>query len=233
MRSYEAARGLFSFLAICSWAIIFVGGIIALAAGAALSSAIGGNPSVMKLLFALLPGAGISLVGLYGLAMVQMARAGVDGAEYAQQSLGVARQQLEVSREALTQGKQLAVSYAALKPLEAVGNDDPSQADIMTSRGDEAPSFANRPGDSAPPSDRAITPEVTAELPEPALQETVENLQASTAATELAAVNDEAATAPGEHIDGEWRVGDRRFQTEAHARSFASQLRTGKNGKLT
>ena len=67
MRSYEAARGLFSFLAICSWAIIIVGGLVALAAGTALSSGLSGNPSAMKLFLAFMPGAGISLVGLYGL----------------------------------------------------------------------------------------------------------------------------------------------------------------------
>ena len=88
MRSYEAARGLFSFLAVCSWGIIVVGGIVAVTAFAAVGSALGGSPGDMKLLLAALPGVGISLVGLYGLAMVQMARAGVDSAEYGQQSLG-------------------------------------------------------------------------------------------------------------------------------------------------
>lgn len=233
MRSYEAARGLFSFLAFCSWGIIIVGGIVALAAGGALSSGLGGNPSAMKLFFAFMPGAGISLVGLYGLAMVQMARAGVDSAEYGQQSLGLARQQLEVSREALTQGKQLAASYAALSPLETIGNDDQSTSETMTSHVDEAPSFANRPSDSTPPSDTTISAKATAELPEPAPQTTVEDLLASTDETDLATVSNEAATAPGEHIDGAWRVGDRRFQTEAHARSYASQLSSDKNEKLT
>jgi len=233
MRSYEAARGLFSFLAICSWAIIIVGGIVALVTGATIGSSFGGSPNAMALIFAFMPGAGISLVGLYGLAMVQMARAGVDSAEYGQQALGVARQQLEVSREALNQGRQLAGSYAALKPQQAARNDDHTQGEAPTHHVDEAPSFANRPSDSSTPSGTATAAKATTGLPEPALQTTLEDLQPTTKEMELATVNDEAATAPGEHIDGEWRVGDRRFQTEAHARSFASQLAADKNAKLT
>ena len=153
MRSYEAARGLFSFLGICSWGIIIVSGIVAMAATAAIGSAMGGNAAGMKLLLAALPGAGISLLGLYGLALVQMARAGVDSAEYGQQSLGVARQQLEVSRETLTQGKQLAASYAALKPQQMSGNTNHTQAEAMSHHVDEAPSFANHAGDSTLPSE--------------------------------------------------------------------------------
>ena len=233
MRSYEAARGLFSFLGICSWGIIIVGGIVAMAATAAIGSAMGGNAAGMKLLLAALPGAGISLLGLYGLALVQMARAGVDSAEYGQQSLGVARQQLEVSREALTQGKQLAASYAALKPQQMSGNTNHTQAEAMSHHVDEAPSFANHAGDSTLPSDIAIATKATAALPEPALQTTLEDLQASNEETELATVNTGAATAQVEYRNGMWHVGNRTFQSEAPARSYASQLGVNKNAKLT
>ena len=233
MRSYEAARGLFSFLALCSWGIIIVGGIVAIAAGAALSSALGGNPSAMKLVLAFMPGAGISLVGLYGLAMVQMARAGVDSAEYGQQALGVARQQLEVSQQALAQGKQLAASYAALKPQMPVENNNRIEVDEMANKVDEAPSFANRPSDSASPSNIAIAARATGELPVPAMQSTLEDLQTSSQQIELATLNDGAVTAQVEHRDGMWHVGSRTFQSEPPARNYASQLGVNKNAKLT
>jgi hypothetical protein len=233
MRSYEAARGLFSFLEVCSWGIIVIGGIVAVAAGAALSSGFGGNPSARALIFALMPGAGISLVGLYGLAMVQMARAGVDNAEYGQQALGVARQQLEVSREALTQGKQLPASYAALKPQQIGGNTNHTQAEAMSHHVDEAPSFANRPGDSTRPSDTKIAAQATAALPEPGLQTTAEDLLASAEEAELATVNNGAATEQVEYRNGMWHVGSRTFQSETPARSYASQLGVNKNAKLT
>ena len=233
MRSYEAARGLFSFLAFCSWGIIIVGGIVAMAATAAIGSAMGGNAAGMKLLLAALPGAGISLLGLYGLAMVQMARAGVDSAEYGQQSLGVARQQLEVSREALTQGKQLAASYAALKPQQMGGNTNHTQAEAKSHHVDEAPSFANRPGDSTRPLDTAIAAQATAALPEPGLQTTAEDLLARAEETELVPVSNKSTTGQVEYRNGMWHVGSRTFQSEAPARSYASQLGVNKNAKLT
>lgn len=233
MRSYEAARGLFSFLAVCSWGIIIVGGIVALAAGAALSSGLGGNPSVVKLLVAFMPGAGISFVGLYGLALVQMARAGVDNAEYGQQALGVARQQLEVSQQALAQGKQLAASYAALKPQQVAGSNNGATANETADQVHENPSFANRPGDSASPPNTAIAAKATSKLPEPAPEATLEDLQANPLETELAAVNGGAATAQVEYRKGMWHVGSRTFQSETPARNYASQLGVNKSAKFT
>ncbi|WP_411892846.1 hypothetical protein [Yoonia sp. SDW83-1] len=47
--------------------------------------------------------------------MVQMGRTGVDGAEYAQQALAVAREQLDLSKQVLAQGKQqITSSHAAV-----------------------------------------------------------------------------------------------------------------------
>jgi len=91
----------------------------------------------MQMLLAFLPGGAVSLVGLYGLAMVQMARAGVDSAEYGQQALHVSRQQLEVSRQALAQGKAMAMSYAQAPQLQqnstatdnTAANPEPSYSD--------------------------------------------------------------------------------------------------------
>lgn len=233
MRSYEAARGLFSFLAMCSWGIILVGGIVAFAAGAALSSGFGGNPNAITLIFAFMPGAGISLAGLYGLAIVQMARAGVDSAEYGQQALGVARQQLEVSQQALNQSKQLAASYAALTPQRAVGKNDHTQAKTMQHNAVEPPSFGNRPGDSIPASGATIAANAPPELPEPALQTTVEGVLGSAEEAELATVNNGAATAQVEYRKGMWHVGSRTFQSEIPARNYATQLGVNKNAKLT
>lgn len=100
MRSYEAARGLFSFLAICSWIVIVVGGIIALG-GMSAGSSFGRNAGAMQAVMGAAPGVILAMLGFFGLALVQMGRASVDSAEYGQQSLQVAREQLEVSKQSL------------------------------------------------------------------------------------------------------------------------------------
>lgn len=102
MRSYEAARSLFSFLGFCSWCVICVGGLVAIlgaSAASEMSSFYGGRASGGAILSGLVPGLAVSFLGFLGLATVQNGRATVDTAEYSQQMLKIARDQLEVSKQ--------------------------------------------------------------------------------------------------------------------------------------
>lgn len=101
MRSYQAARGYFSFLSFVSWAAILGGaGLGLLLAAAVAETSRFGNPTLAAFL-ASTPGLILAAVGLFGLIFVQSSRAAVDSAEYAQQALAVSRNQLEVSRQLL------------------------------------------------------------------------------------------------------------------------------------
>ena len=110
MRSYEAARSLFSFLAFCAWSVVVIGVLVALI-GAGGGSRYGGAGAG---LLAMVPGMGISIAGLLLLAFVQMGRAGVDTAEYTQQMLKISRDQLEVSQQAIKSTRQQFQSFAQL-----------------------------------------------------------------------------------------------------------------------
>ncbi len=114
MRSYDAARGYFSFLGFLAWAIIVVGGLITLSAL--------GNASMQPGNLALLAAApGMALIGfgVFGLVYVQSGRATVDSAEYAQQALKVSRDHLDISKQLLklAQASPAAATYTA--PAEA------------------------------------------------------------------------------------------------------------------
>jgi hypothetical protein len=108
MKSYEAARSLFGFLAFISWSVVAVGVIMALVGAASVSQYAGGGAGML----AMVPGIGIGLAGLLLVAFVQMGRANVDTAEYTQQILKISRDQLEVSKQALNQGNQTGGSFA-------------------------------------------------------------------------------------------------------------------------
>lgn len=110
MRSYEAARSLFSFLAFCAWSVVVIGVLVALI-GAGGGSRYGGAGAG---LLAMVPGIGIAIAGLLLLAFVQMGRAGVDTAEYTQQMLKISRDQLDVSKQSLKQGDAFQKSYSSL-----------------------------------------------------------------------------------------------------------------------
>lgn len=114
MRSYEAARTLFSFLAFCAWSVVIIGVIVALI-GASGGSRYGGAGAG---LLAMVPGIGIAIAGLLLLAFVQMGRAGVDTAEYTQQMLKISRDQLEVSRQALKGDGHQPNRFEAIKKTE-------------------------------------------------------------------------------------------------------------------
>lgn len=117
MRSYEAARNLFTVLGFISWAVIIIGMLISLAGASAANSALGfpGGQRSSALAFAgMLPGLRVVLSGFLMLCAVQVARAGVDTAEYSQLLLKVAREQLEVSKQALNRGEKVVTGFAAI-----------------------------------------------------------------------------------------------------------------------
>lgn len=108
MRSYEAARSFFSFLGFMAWSVIIIGVLVALA-GAGGGSRYGGAGAG---LLAMVPGVNIAITGFILLAFVQMGRANVDTAEYTQQMLKIARDQLDVSKQSLKQGYEAAASFS-------------------------------------------------------------------------------------------------------------------------
>lgn len=118
MQSYQAARTTFNLLGFVSWLVIIFGLIVSFGGATAVSSSsFGRNLGAMDAILAAMPGVGIALSGLIGLALVQMGRAGVDSAEYSQQSLEISRKQLELAQQAaLLPGTGLAASYASQIP---------------------------------------------------------------------------------------------------------------------
>ncbi len=119
MRSYEAARSLFSFLGFCAWSVIVLGGLVAMVAGGAVSNGFGGSPSGLQVMLAAIPGLTLALIGFLMLAQVQVGRTSVDTAEYSQQTLDVSRKQLEVSKQALELNRSRAASYEGRMPVTA------------------------------------------------------------------------------------------------------------------
>jgi hypothetical protein len=107
MRSYEAARSLFSFLSFIAWCLIIAGIGAAILGGMIGAELAQWNrvPTFVGRLIGALPGFGLSIFGFLSLAMAQTGRAGVDSAEYGQQMLQISRDQLEVSRQSMRQGE--------------------------------------------------------------------------------------------------------------------------------
>ena len=225
MRSYEAARSLFSFLGICSWAVIILGAILAFSGGTIAGTGFGRGASGMSALLGAAPGFILAMMGFYGLALVQMGRAGVDSAEYSQQSLEVSRQQLEVSREVLAQGKTAAASYAELlnrQPVAAKYTSDVSNATAPN------PSYASGAAQTEPPAQLykdSGKPKIAKRKPnEP---EQIEN-------TPFENFDDTLSTGdPVIFERGMWHVGERTFQSETPARHYAAQLNAKPATKLT
>lgn len=126
MRSYQAARGTFTLVELMAWAAIILGGLIAILGASA--AARGGAPGM---LLGSLPGAGFALMGLFCRVYVQTARATVDCAEYAQQTLQVSRSQLEQHKQLvhLSGGLDTAPSFAeaAAAPVEQAAKVAPSK----------------------------------------------------------------------------------------------------------
>lgn len=129
-RSYEVARKLFSVLSSISWAVIALGGYLVLMGIEVLGgSGFGPSPYIF-----LVGGTIVSFLGLISIGAVQYWRAGVDTAEYTQQMLQVARDQLEVSNQSHRQGQDgPAAAFAdALKtsdPQAQAGTEPASYSD--------------------------------------------------------------------------------------------------------
>lgn len=96
MQSYSAARSLFTFLAAIAWCAILGGALLAFMAAIFLSQF---NTSFPALISGTLPGIVIALFGFLVLVQVQMGRASVDSAEFGQQALQVARDQLAFAKQ--------------------------------------------------------------------------------------------------------------------------------------
>lgn len=149
MRSYAAARGMFSFLAGVSWVIIVGGLLMALIAASASGgqSAFGGRPSGAMVLLSTVPGLLAAFIGFLGLVGVQIGRATVDSAEYGQQALDVARKQLEVSRQALKQGAVLEQGYATLAAAKETQHAPSApKTSYATERPDTKEAIPSQPG---------------------------------------------------------------------------------------
>jgi hypothetical protein len=116
MRSYQAARSLFSFISFFSWILLFSGIILIFAGGdmAIEMSRYNRVPEIVGLILGVIPGIVTTIIGFFALVSSQMGRAGVDSAEYGQQMLQIAREQLDVSRQTLHKGDALRQSFEAL-----------------------------------------------------------------------------------------------------------------------
>ena len=118
MRSYRAARAYFSNLEFLSFCVAILGIVIAggsLLFSATIAKEFPGIPDIGFMFLAMMPGLAIAFIGFMGLVLSQIGRAGVDSAEYGQQSLKVSREQLEISRQRLMQGSMAEPSYAAVE----------------------------------------------------------------------------------------------------------------------
>ena len=140
MRSYEAARSLFALLSFLSWAVIVMGGIAAVFGGGAAAEMMRYGEQFIGFLVGAIPGVILALMGFFGLVFAQIGRAGVDTAEYSQQSLQISRDHLEISRQALRHGEEVKNSFATLKaqvPVPVAA----SYADIKGQTREDVPSI--------------------------------------------------------------------------------------------
>ncbi|WP_323771753.1 hypothetical protein [Antarctobacter sp.] len=145
MRSYEAARGLLGFLGFLAWCAIVGGVVVAIGAGSAVSQtrSFGVSGGAMAGMVAAMPGLILAFLGFLALAQVQTGRAGVDTAEYTQQMLKIARDQLEVSKQSLKQSGVPRKSFEAQRqevPEPVVSAADGSYQQAISPSTTEPPS---------------------------------------------------------------------------------------------
>lgn len=171
MRSYEAARGLFSFMSFVGWVII-IGGALAAVAGIVMGNEMGrygyGRGPGPEVLLFMLPGVGIALVGVITLALSEIGRAGVDTAEYSQQMLQLSRDSLEVSRQSLRQGEQMRASFEALKVV-APTEPSASYADLRTAPSEQKTEPPPNPTSAVGYANRSAEPALAPASETPAL----------------------------------------------------------------
>lgn len=144
MRSYEVARKIYSFMEFIGWSLVAIGVLF----GVGMAASVGEFAGAGGAISALLSGAVIAAVGLFFVGGVQAGRALVDTAEYTQQMLKVARDQLEVSR----------------RGLKGAG-DAPESFSAATSREEPSVSSQYRKAQISPPPQNGSDPEA-AKIPE-------------------------------------------------------------------
>lgn len=208
MRSYQAARSLFSFLGFCAWCLIILG-VLAAFGGASAAQSFGRGASGIQAVIAAAPGLMMSAMGLFSLALVQMGRTGVDGAEYAQQSLDVARQQLDISKQLLNQGKApIAPTFADVrKQSTAPQTAAHEEADAA------GPSYANQPNTQP-------RPETT--HPDPSLSGGGNDQTPTIAATKQATLPPPSTEIT--YADGNFIVAGQAFKTKGAAVNHQKEL---------
>ena len=206
MRSYEAARRMFNVQEFISWAVILLGAIVAFG-GATVGGAFGPAAGGIQAIIAAVPGLVLSLAGIYGLAFVQISRAGVDSAEYAQQSLKIAREQLEISREAQLRARAQPIAYPVSKPAAEDG-----------SKGAPAPS---EEVGGASYADRRASPEATHIEDQPnaqALESSNPNALAFTPSVPLVDVSEQIS-----YNSGKYFVAGKKFWSRSEAEAYARE----------
>ena len=113
--NYRAARSVFGIAEFVLWCGFGLGIILAIVAAGAASNGFG-SPGIL----AAAPGLAFSILCFIGMVIVQIGKAGVDSADFAYQSLAIARQQLEISKQALKQDAKVLsfADRAQISPLE-------------------------------------------------------------------------------------------------------------------
>lgn len=156
MRSYQAARSAFSLLEFLCWSTI-VFGFVLMMVGVAAGRQFGGLGSGGEFFgpaLAATPGVVVMIIGLVGVASVQNGRASVDSAEYGQQMLQLARDQLAISRQSLRQqsgatpgsfGEAISTASEPNAPAPEAEPDGPSYANFQSSRSQENGSPSQTP----------------------------------------------------------------------------------------
>jgi len=107
MRSYESARRSFGAMEFFAKALIVVGVL------ATIPAIIATEDRGPLALLGAVPGVAMMAMGFFGQAYAQTARASVDSAEYGQQTLALAREQLDISKQMLrlAQGTEPEATY--------------------------------------------------------------------------------------------------------------------------
>lgn len=146
MRSYEAARRTFNKLETVARIISAVGTLIAIGGGLAGFALMSNSmPGPLAMAIGAVPGLMVAMYGSSSLASAQMGRASVDCAEYAQLSLSVSRQQLELAQEALSFNKNQSQSSYAARLAEAAVDAALDASESSTNTDVPAgPSYADR-----------------------------------------------------------------------------------------
>lgn len=140
MISYETTRRLFPIIEVICAGVFLAGLIIFVAALANTGGSFA--PQYFITGSAALLGLFLSFVALLGFVSSQVARAIVDTAEFSQQSLQVARDQLETSRQLLRATHQKPQTYTAsaeAKPKRSEPNDIPTYASEAKQQPDTKP----------------------------------------------------------------------------------------------